>query len=135
MRNPFCLVVLLLCALSLSACQSEPTLKPEEIGDVERGRELFETSGEILVTECAHCHSLDGSIFREISPAPSLQGIAQRAGQRVEGLGVVEYIRQSITDQTFYVVDGFKDSMGTYKYKLSEEDVNNLIAFLLTQQE
>ena len=133
MRNTYCLLMLLFCALSLSACQSGPKLKPEEIGDIERGRELFETGGEILMTECAHCHSLDGSIVREISPAPSLQGIVKRAGQRVEGLGAVEYLRQSITDPRAYVVDGFKDSMGTYKYKLSEEDVNNLIAFLLTK--
>ena len=65
---------------------------------------------------------------------PSLQGIYGRAGERVPGLSAGEYIRQSIVDPAAYVVDGFHNLMpDSYQLVLSEEDINALVAFILTQ--
>jgi hypothetical protein len=78
---------------------------------------------------------LDGSVQ---SPppvaAPSFQDISKRAGERVPELSAVEYLRQSIVDPSAYVVEGFDDyMMKGYRFMLSEEDVDALVAFLLTQ--
>ncbi len=51
------------------------------------------------------------------------------------GLSAEEYLRESIVDPAAYTVDGyFADAMPkVYKILLSEEDVDGLVAFLLTQ--
>ncbi len=70
----------------------------------------------------------------EIFSGPSFQGISKRAGDRVPGLSAVEYLRQSIVDPSAYVVEGFVDIMPiSIGFLLSEEDIDNLVAFLLTQ--
>lgn len=90
---------------------------------------IFETGGASQVP-CAVCHTLDGTTL----VGPSLQGISQRAGTRISGLSAEEYLRQSIVDPSAYLVEGFDDLMNKdYGEKLSEEDINNLIAFLMTQ--
>lgn len=107
--------------------------------DLERGREIHETGGGVIGVEdrhgCSKCHSLDGSVQ---SPppvaAPSFQDISKRAGERVPGLSAVEYLRQSIVDPSAYMVEGFGDYMPKgFRFLLSEEDVDALVAFLLTQ--
>lgn len=111
----------------------DSTIDPLTVGDPERGREIFETGGGVISggIRCSYCHSLDGTI----KAGPSLQGIAERAGNRVPELAAVEYLRQSIVDPSTYVVGGFDDNRMSkaYKFFLSEEEINDLIAFLLTQ--
>ena len=116
-------------------------IDPLTIGDPERGRQIFENGGEKYVDKphgwCIKCHSLDGSE----GWGPSLQGISERAGNRVPELSAAEYIRQSILDPDAYVVEDSskhvskKDTtMGRFpSMLLSEEEVDDLIAFLLTQ--
>jgi cytochrome c oxidase subunit 2 len=121
----------------------EPTLAPAglpasdvlEIGDPERGREIFESGGGVLSSSyCVKCHSLDGSVIDIPYAGPSLQGIYGRAGERVAGLSADEYVRQSIVDPAAYVVDGFQNLMpDSYQLVLSEEDIDALVAFMLTQ--
>jgi hypothetical protein len=44
-----------------------------------------------------------------------------------------EYLRESILDPAAYIVEGYKNEMSdSLKYKLNDEDVNSLIAFMLT---
>jgi len=126
--------------VTLAACGGEPTVDPLEIGDPERGREIHETGGGVIGRDlgrgCSACHSLDGSVSAGTgsSRAPSFQGISERAGDRVPGLSAVEYLRQSIVDPAAYVVEGFEDFMPkTFRLLISEEDIDNLVAFLLTQ--
>ena len=119
--------------ISSSTFRPDWSLDPLEIGNPERGREIFETGAELTTQICSNCHSLDGSID-EKHPAPSLQGIAERAGNQADDLSAVEYLRQSIIDPSAYIVEGFTNDMdNSYKYLLSEEDLNDLIAYLLTQ--
>ena len=125
--------------VTLAACGGEPAVDPVEIGNPERGRELHETGGGVFSRDlgrgCSICHSLDGEIA--LSPqfaAPSFQGISERAGDRVPGLSAVEYLRQSIVDPSAYVVEGFEDHMPkSFRILINEEDIDNLVAFLLTQ--
>ncbi len=116
--------------VTLAACGEEPTVNPLDIGDPERGREIFETGGGRLETGCIVCHSLDGSE----NAGPTLLGISALAGERVTDLSAVEYIRQSIVDPNAYEVEGFPLIMPLFlQAVLGEEEINNLVAFLLTQ--
>jgi mono/diheme cytochrome c family protein len=144
MKLSFLIVVML--AVFLSACSgadavaqaTEPTAAATPIGDVERGRELFETGGELFEHGCIRCHSLDGTdvvdFFGE-PVAPSMQGISERAGARIEGMSAVDYVRQSIVDPNAYTVEGYEEGrMSTALGDIfSDDDINALIAFILTQ--
>ncbi|MCZ6461964.1 MAG: cytochrome c [Actinobacteria bacterium] len=84
---------------------------------------------------CQACHSLDGS-EQTVGPeiAPTWQGISGRAGDRVPGLSAEEYLRESIVDPAAYIVEGYSDTMPKgFKVLLSDEDIDGLVAFLLTQ--
>ena len=66
--------------------------------------------------------------------APTWQGISGRAGDRVPGLSAEEYLQGSIVDPAAYIVEGYSDTMPKgFKLLLSEEDIDSLVAFLLTQ--
>jgi cytochrome c2 len=105
-----------------------------EPGDPERGHEIFMNGGanEAYSPDrvCIRCHSLDGSDGN----GPTLQGIAGRAANRVPGLSAEEYLRQSIMDPTAYIIEGYISKMGRiFSVVLSEQEVNDLVAFLMTQ--
>ena len=120
--------------------QTPPPIDPQEIGDLERGREIYETGGGVIGREggegCKACHSLDGSVKTSMTNgAPSFQGIAERAGERVPGMTAVEYLRQSIVDPSAYLVEDFSDGVMPkgFRFLMSEEDVDAVVAFMLTQ--
>ena len=123
--------------VTLAACGGEPTVDPLEIGDPERGREIHVSGGEVFGRKglgCSSCHSLDSSVNTGSLRAPSFQGISERAGDRVPGLSAVEYLRQSIVDPSSYVVEGFEDYMDKgLRILFSDDDIDDLVAFLLTQ--
>jgi cytochrome c oxidase subunit 2 len=48
-------------------------------------------------------------------------------------LSAEEYLRESIVDPKAYIVEGYGGTMQRYKFLLSEEDIDSLVAFLLTQ--
>ena len=52
----------------------------------------------------------------------------------IPGLTAEEYLRESIVDPDAYVVDGFPagQMLPHYLDILSDEDIDNLVAFLLT---
>ncbi len=107
---------------------------PEPItGDAESGRAIFMGEREIEgFLPCATCHYVDPDKY--ILVGPNMSGLGARAGTRVEGLSAAAYLRESIREPDAYVVEGFP--AGTmnqkYDYNLTEEDVNDLIAYLMT---
>jgi len=138
MRHLFLIAFIFGFTTLLSACDSESAVDPMTIGDPERGREIFENGTELISTSCTKCHSLDGTV--PVDPnhprrlAPSLLGVSTRAEDRVLELSAVEYLRQSILDPGAYISEGFEDDMEKgYKYGLSETELDDLVAFLLTQ--
>lgn len=123
--------LLIFLTFALIACGPAQLASSTTTPDPEIGRQLFnkgflETSGR----SCHYCHKVTES---EISPQVPLIGIAAYAGERVEGMSAEEYLRQSILDPPAYLVEGFSDAMPTnYAEILSEEDINQLIAYLMT---
>ncbi len=122
--------------------ESDITLQPRQIlpviikdaritgGNPARGRDLFFASSIGQSTGCRVCHSIKPN---ERKVGPSLAGIATRAATRVPGLTAEEYIRQSIEDPGAYVVEGFPNAMlPDIADKLSDQDMDDIIAFLMT---
>ncbi len=116
---------LMLLAFAMSACSATAQVQPTPTPDpfIVKGRQVFNA-------RCATCHALepDTSII-----GPSLAGLATRAETRVEGQSADEYIQLSILRPGDYVVEGYNDVMITnFSKELTSEDMNALVAFLLT---
>jgi mono/diheme cytochrome c family protein len=93
------------------------------VGDPAAGEKLFAST-------CSGCHGATDGI------APALTGMGKRAATRIAGMSAEEYIRQSILDPSAFVVPGFQDNVmpKTFGQQLSQTDIDNLIAYILTQQ-
>jgi cytochrome c len=97
-------------------------------GNAANGETLFKQSVIGQNPGCATCHSLDGSQL----VGPTLQGIGTRAATRVEGQSAEQYTHASIVDPNAYVVEGFTQGVMPSYQDLSEAQVNDLVAYLLT---
>jgi len=93
---------------------------PEQL--VAIGRELYEGAGG-----CTVCHGLG-------TRAPDLLGvIRQVCAERREGQGCKEYILQSLTEPSSFVVEGFQPIMLDLRRTLSDPQIWALVAFLQSQ--
>jgi cytochrome c oxidase subunit 2 len=121
--------VFALIALLFAACSTAPaTLAPLPAGDAAHGAQLFAESVDGAPT-CSSCHTTDGTPL----VGPSFQGFAERAPTRVEGMSAEEYAQTSIMQPTAYLVSGFSNTMyNQYGQHLSQQDIADLIAYLLT---
>ena len=90
-------------------------------GSVE-GETVFLTKG------CTGCHSRPG--LSEGFVGPDLTGLADRAGDRVEGLSAEEYVSQSILDPQAYIVYDYGEQMPVLPIDAGELDA--LVDFLLS---
>ncbi len=97
-------------------------------GNASNGETLFKQALVGQNPGCATCHSVDGTQL----VGPTLQGIAGRAATRVQGESAEQYLHQSMVEPNAYVVEGFVEGvMQSYK-GLSEAQLNDLVAYLLT---
>lgn len=83
---------------------------------------------------CATCHNVNENLD---GVGPSLIGINERAGSRVEGQGPLTYMYNSIYDSQAFIVPGFEDNalhMPIYGESgvLTDQQIYNLIAYLRT---
>jgi cytochrome c len=121
-------------AIPPTATQAAP--QPEALtlsGDPKHGEDIFR-HGINDAPACANCHSTNpknkGMGF---ALAPNLSGLAERAGSRVEGEDAKQYVYQSITDPTAFVVSGYQPIMyGGFGKKMSQQDIADLMAFVLS---
>ncbi len=99
--------------------------------EADAGRSLYFENTLGTNTGCRLCHSLEPG---NVLVGPSFAGVASRAATRVPGLSAEEYLRQSIIDPNAYVVEGFPagQMFSNYAEVLTPEDIDNLVAFLLT---
>jgi cytochrome c2 len=114
-----------------AAAQSPGDLRAESeglpAGSASRGEQVF--SGE---AGCSACHSLQADVK---IVGPSLAGVAQRAATRKADFPAELYLYESITHPEAYVVDGFQAGImpGNFRQRLSEQQLADLIAFLMTR--
>lgn len=101
------------------------------MGGSETGRSLFHQTSIREAPTCSACHSIEPG---KVIVGPSLAGIASRANDRKPGMSVEEYLRESILDPNAYIVEAFSANVMYQNFKdvLTEEEINHLIAYLLT---
>ncbi|MBN8618889.1 MAG: cytochrome c [Anaerolineae bacterium] len=135
MRN--ILISITLIAILISGCTVNlwtmlPPIQPVDLvseGDAAHGAELF-TKGAHEAPPCSSCHTLGDSTF---SLGPKLTGVYERAGRREPDLTAEAYLYESITEPGAYVVSGYRDIMYPhYAEKLSQQEIADLIAYLMT---
>jgi len=101
------------------------------VSSADAGRSLYFESTLGVNTGCRVCHSLEpGAVII----GPSFDGVATAAVTRVPGLTAEEYLRESIVDPDAFVVDGFDPGvmLQNFNESLTNEQIDNLVAFLLT---
>jgi len=81
---------------------------------------------------CLTCHTVGKTGALRF---PDLQGVAERAKTRVQGLSDVEYFAQSLYEPTAYVVPGFPPAMPPMNqppFSLTDQEILCVIAALQT---
>lgn len=148
MQNLFVCVLL---SILLAACQAETTPSTSDAGtssevevteaptgfaalpagDAERGAEIFKEtlSGQ---PACVTCHVLDGD---NAGVGPNLLGYADIAGERVEGESAEEYTYRAITLPAVFLTPGYSNLMPGRYDSLEDQDLADIIAYLLTLTE
>ena len=82
---------------------------------------------------CAACHTVQGVAQGVLGP--ELTNIATIAETRIAGMSAEDYIRESIVDPDAHTVEGFQEGLMLATMAgipLSDEDVENLVDYLLT---
>ena len=121
-----------------AATEPPAAAPPATSGDPEAGKALFnqpvfQSSGGIA-SGCYTCHYVEAS--RGNFTGPNLAGVGSRAATTVSGQSAAEYLHTSIVKPNDYVVQGFVAGLMPQNYGevLTEEQINNLVAYLLTLQ-
>lgn len=106
-----------------------PTATPFS-GDSAHGKAIY-VKGLPDVPPCITCHPLTPGGF---ALAPAMNGIRERAAKRIEGMSAETYLLHSIIKPAEYIVPGYRNIMfPNYAEVLTEHDLADLIAFLMTQ--
>lgn len=119
--------------LILAACGVDKESSLPGAGDASRGKALYEKTvlGTSAAPGCITCHSIETGVTLV---GPSHAGIASRAGSVVPGLSAEEYLRESIVNPDAHITEGFAPGIMYQRFgaDLSEQEINDLVAFLLT---
>lgn len=95
-------------------------------GNPEAGKAVFINGG------CTACHKVASVPGAVGTVGPELDGLMQRAGSRVPGMDADAYIRQSIEDPNAFTVEGYLKVMPPVRATFSDQQYEDLIAFLKT---
>ncbi len=105
-------------------------------GNAENGEKLYKqtTIGSASAPGCITCHSLEEGVTLV---GPPHYGVATRSAVAVAGMSAEEYIRESIVDPDAHIVDGYTAGImyKNYGEELPASQINDLVAFLLTQDQ
>ncbi len=106
------------CGGGTAAPPPTPTLSPA----LAEGQRVF-------VAHCGACHSTAPDT---VIVGPSLAGIAQRGGQRIDGLDARAYVYSSILQPGDFLVPGFDDLMPhDLGKKLTGEELDRVVEYVL----
>lgn len=95
-------------------------------GDAEAGKAVFMNAANMCMT----CHAVDGVDGAIGAIGPKLNGLGERAATRVAGQDAITYIKTSIEEPNAYVVENYAPAMPALRANMSDDDFNNLVAFL-----
>jgi cytochrome c2 len=96
-------------------------------GNPQRGEELF------VAKQCPTCHTLSVIPSATGTIGPNLDGIGAKAATRKPGMSAAVFIRESIKDPNAFIAPSTRETM-TLPVPVDDRDLNDLVAFLLTQR-
>jgi cytochrome c553 len=130
-RHMLRMVILLVAVALVTACgNGGGGAAPAAGGNVEAGHALFAQATIGSQPGCGTCHSLEAG---QTLVGPSLAGIGTAAASKVSGESAEQFLRNSIVNPNAYVEGGFAEGiMPNYQDGLSEQQVNDLVAYLLS---
>jgi mono/diheme cytochrome c family protein len=104
--------------------EDQGALATAGLAQAKTGEQIFTAAG------CAGCHTFapagsNGTI------GPNLDELAAAAAEREPGKSAEEYVRESLTDPGAFLVDGFGNAMPSYEGRLSDQQIQALIDYLL----
>lgn len=79
---------------------------------------------------CIGCHVIAG--MGGGTTGPALSNIGNVAATRKPGMSAEDYIRESLLEPSAYVVQGFQPIMPSFKGRISDEQLNQLVQFYMT---
>jgi cytochrome c2 len=129
-------LVLLTCAL-LIGCGN---VALQGSGNAIRGQQIF--NGEIppldegsLAPRCSECHPVTVGAESALI-GNNLSNIGNRAATTVPGQNAYDYLFESIVEPDKYLSGGFQEGIHYREYRqvLSDQDIEDLIAYMLTLQ-
>ena len=105
-------------------CQTQTASNDIKPGSPEyKGQDIFNRMA------CNACHSIDGSL----KLGPTIKNQYGKEILHTDGSVVIiddQYIRESLIDPLKHIAEGFTPIMPSYKPVLSDEDIENLIAYI-----
>jgi cytochrome c2 len=121
--------VVALSALALIAGACQPgSGTPAGPGDVERGRQVFQSKG------CVGCHTVSGVSGAVGTNGPSLNAIGSAAASRKPNTTAEAYMRESIENPNAFIVPGSSWPAAMPPGLATGQDLNDVVAFLLSQR-
>jgi cytochrome c len=104
-------------------------------GDAARGEQLFSGKnpmGGSNTPACVECHAVKPG--ETIPIGNNLSNIGNRAATRKPGTPAEEYLRTSILNPDSYLVPNYQEGImfRGYKQGLTPQQINDLIAYMLT---
>jgi mono/diheme cytochrome c family protein len=111
--------------------QRPQTPEAAPLEQVDRGKALFFLEQQSGGGGCPLCHAISG---RGGTRGPDLTHVASRAGQRVSGLTAEEYLLEKVNAgaSSRYQVPGYVPIMPPFGRMLSEQQIEELVAYLLS---
>ena len=102
----------------------EGALATAGLAQAKTGEQIFTAAG------CAGCHTFapagsNGTI------GPNLDDLAAAAGEREPGKSAEEYVRESLTNPEAFLAEGFGNAMPSYEGRLTDEQIQALVDYLL----
>ena len=105
-------------------CQAQRASNDFRPGTPEfKGQKLFKDMA------CNACHSVDGSL----KLGPTIKSQYGKTIRHTDGSVVIiddKYIRESLIDPLKHIAEGYTPIMPSYKPVLTDEDIENLIAYI-----
>lgn len=134
------ILMMLVLALALVACGGGDSESSDSGSDAAagpsaaNGEELYNqvTIGPASAPGCVTCHSLEADV---VLVGPSHNGIGARAVSAKEGASDEAYLAESISSPDAHLTEGYAAGIMYQNYadELDQSDIDDLVAFLLTQ--
>jgi cytochrome c2 len=94
------------------------------LAQAKSGEQIFTAAG------CAGCHTF-APAGSNATIGPSLDDLAEAAGQREPGKSAEQYVRESLTDPGAFLAPGFGDNMPSFEGRLTDQQIQTLVDYLL----